>query len=278
MKLDYLNAINLRRWESGELIYEDIVYSFVRLSEDILDSRIPLSEKKEALRRLRHGGGTPSCGVKISIYTACWRRGEDSKIFSMRLIAANWKMHKTVSETEEYILRFLELLGDVSDREVLLCPPFTALHRAGELLRDTPVRLGAQNCHYEKSGAFTGEVSPVMLREIGCSFVIVGHSERRHIFGENDELINRKLVACLEEGLRPILCVGEKLEEREAGMTFKVVETQLRLALSGIEEHTDRIDIAYEPVWAIGTGVPATPEDAVSVHRFIGEIQTPAIS
>ncbi|HHJ63512.1 MAG TPA: triose-phosphate isomerase [Aquifex aeolicus] len=190
----------------------------------------------------------------------------------MRLIAANWKMHKTVSETEDYIRRFLELLGDVPDREVLLCPPFTALHRAGELLRETPVRLGAQNCHYEKSGAFTGEVSPVMLREVGCSYVIVGHSERRHIFGENDELINRKLVACLEEGLRPILCVGEKLEEREAGMTFKVVETQLRLALSGIEEHTDRIDVAYEPVWAIGTGVPATPEDAVSVHRFIGEI------
>ncbi len=190
----------------------------------------------------------------------------------MRLIAANWKMNKTVSETEAYIGSFLKLVEGVKDREILLCPPFTALLRAGELLAGSPVKLGAQNCYYEKSGAFTGEISPPMLRELGCEYVIIGHSERRHIFGESDELINRKLIACLEEGLRPILCVGEKLEERSAGMTFKVVETQLRLALSGIEEHTDRIDIAYEPVWAIGTGVPATPEDAVSVHRFIGEI------
>ena len=111
-----------------------------------------------------------------------------------------------------------------------------------------------------------------MLIELGCEYVIVGHSERRHLFGETDESINKKLVACLERGIRPILCVGEKLEDREAGMTFKVIETQLRLALSGLESHADGIDIAYEPVWAIGSGMPATPEDAVMVHRFIKDV------
>ena len=190
----------------------------------------------------------------------------------MRLIAGNWKMHKTVRETEGYINRFRELTGAYEDREVLLCPPFTSLHTASGLLKDTQIRLGAQNCHYEKQGAFTGEVSLPMLKELGCDYVIVGHSERRHIFGEDDELINRKLTACLEEGIRPILCVGEKLEDREAGLTEKVIETQIRLALTRLEEHTDSIDIAYEPVWAIGTGVPATPEDAVKVHRFIREL------
>ncbi len=190
----------------------------------------------------------------------------------MRLIAGNWKMHKTVRETEEYIKRFRELMETFEDREVLLCPPFTSLHPASGLLKGTQIKLGAQNCHYEKEGAFTGEVSLPMLKEIGCEYVIVGHSERRHIFGEDDELINRKLTACLEEGIRPILCVGEKLEDREAGLTEKLIETQIRLALTRLEEHTDSIDIAYEPVWAIGTGVPATPEDAVKVHRFIREL------
>ncbi len=190
----------------------------------------------------------------------------------MRLIAANWKMHKTVSETEEYIRAFLRLVEHPESREILICPPFTSLYVAGKLLEGSGVKLGAQNCHYEEKGAFTGEVSIPMLKEVGCEYVIVGHSERRHLFCEDDELINRKLVACLEEGIRPILCVGEKLEDREAGMTFKVIETQIKLALSGIEKYTDSLDIAYEPVWAIGTGVPATPEDAVSVHRFIKEL------
>ena len=190
----------------------------------------------------------------------------------MRLIAANWKMHKTVSETEEYIRAFLKLVEHPESREILICPPFTSLYVAGKLLEGSGVKLGAQNCHHEEKGAFTGEVSIPMLKEVGCEYVIVGHSERRHLFCEDDELINRKLVACLERGIRPILCVGEKLEDREAGMTFKVIETQIKLALSGIEKYTDSLDIAYEPVWAIGTGVPATPEDAVSVHRFIKEL------
>lgn len=190
----------------------------------------------------------------------------------MRLIAANWKMHKTPSETEKYIKNFLPILPDLRDREVLLCPPFPSLSVAKELLKDSGIKLGAQNCHWEEKGAFTGEVSLPMLIELGCEYVIVGHSERRHLFGETDESINKKLVACLERGIRPILCVGEKLEDREAGMTFKVIETQLRLALSGLESHTDGIDIAYEPVWAIGSGMPATPEDAVMVHRFIKDV------
>ena len=190
----------------------------------------------------------------------------------MRLIAANWKMHKTVGETEEYIRAFLRLVEHPESREILICPPFTSLYVAGKLLEGSGVKLGAQNCHHEEKGAFTGEVSIPMLKDVGCEYVIVGHSERRHLFCEDDELINRKLVACLEEGIRPILCVGEKLEDREASMTFKVIETQIKLALSGIEKYTDSLDIAYEPVWAIGTGVPATPEDAVSVHRFIKEL------
>ncbi len=190
----------------------------------------------------------------------------------MRIVAGNWKMHKTVSETESYIREFLRLVEHPEGREILLCPPFTSLYTAGQLLKGSGVKLGAQNCHYEKEGAFTGEVSITMLKELGCEYVILGHSERRHIFGEDDELINRKVIACLEEGIRPILCVGERLEDREAGMTFKVVETQIRLALSGVESHTDEVDIAYEPVWAIGTGVAATVEDVVSVHRFIKEL------
>ncbi len=190
----------------------------------------------------------------------------------MRLIAANWKMNKGIHEAQEYIRKLLSLLKTTEDREILICPPFTALCELKNLLKETPIKLGAQNCYYKKSGAFTGEISPPMLKELNCEYIIVGHSERRHIFGEDDELINKKLIACLEEGLRPILCVGERLEERSAGMTFKVIETQLRLALSGIEDYTDSIDIAYEPVWAIGTGVPATPEDAVSVHRFIKDL------
>ncbi len=190
----------------------------------------------------------------------------------MRLIAANWKMNKTPGETKDYIKKFLPLVSDLRDREILICPPFTSIPASAEFLKGTSIKLGAQNCYFEDSGAYTGEISIPMLLELGCEYVIVGHSERRHIFGEDDELINKKLIACIEKGIRPILCVGERLEDREAGMTEKVVETQLRIALSRLENHTDSIDIAYEPVWAIGTGVPATPEDAQKVHRFIREM------
>lgn len=181
-------------------------------------------------------------------------------------------MNKTTKDTREYINKFLPLVEGVKDREIVLFPPFTSLCVAKELLENTNVKLGAQNCHYEDKGAFTGEVSLDMLVDLDVSYVIVGHSERRWIFGESDELINRKVVACLKKGVRPILCVGERLEEREANLTFKVVETQIRLALSGVEEYVDQIDIAYEPVWAIGSGNPATPEDAQVVHRFIKDL------
>jgi triosephosphate isomerase len=189
----------------------------------------------------------------------------------MKLIAGNWKMNKTPSQTREYITRFLELVRDVKNTEILLCPPFTSLCVAGEMLKDSHIKLGAQNCHYEEKGAFTGEISLSMLKELGVSYVIVGHSERRWLFGETDEMINKKVIACLEKGIRPILCVGEKIEDRNAGMTLKVVESQLKLGLSGLEDLAGKIDIAYEPVWAIGTGTPATPEDAQFVHRFIKE-------
>ncbi len=160
----------------------------------------------------------------------------------------------------------------IKDVEILVCPPFTSLCVAKEMLEGSNVKLGAQNCYHEQKGAFTGEVSLDMLKELGVSYVIVGHSERRWIFGETDELINKKVIACLEKDIRPILCVGEKIEEREAGMTLKVIESQLKLALSGLDDVSNRIDIAYEPVWAIGSGNPATPEDAQLVHRFIKDL------
>lgn len=190
----------------------------------------------------------------------------------MKLIAANWKMNLTPSQTKEYFEKFLPLVEGIKDREILICPPFTSLCVANEILKDKWVKLGAQNFHYEAKGAYTGEISLIMLKEFDISYVIVGHSERRWIFGESDELINKKLTAALQYGIRPILCVGERIEEREAGLTFKVVETQIRLALSGLEAYTDSLDIAYEPVWAIGTGNPATPEDAQLVHAFIKEL------
>jgi len=185
------------------------------------------------------------------------------------LIAGNWKMNKTPSETVEYFERFLPLVKGIDSVEILICPPYVDIPAAVEKTKGSNVKIGAQNCYYEKSGAFTGEISPVMLKEAGCSYVILGHSERRHIFGESNELINKKVLSALEEGLRVILCVGETLEERESGLTFTVVESQLKLGLSGAENYFERIEIAYEPVWAIGTGVAAKPEDAEEVHQFI---------
>ncbi len=187
------------------------------------------------------------------------------------LIAGNWKMHKTPSQTVEYFRAFKPMVEGIDEVEILIFPPFIDIPTAVSESRGSNIKIGAQNCYFEKEGAFTGEISPVMLREAGCEYVILGHSERRHIFGETDELINKKVISALEEGLRVILCVGETLQERESGLTFTVVETQLRLGLSGIGDKLDRIDIAYEPVWAIGTGVAAKPEDAEEVHRFIYE-------
>ncbi len=188
------------------------------------------------------------------------------------LIAGNWKMHKTPTETVEYFKEFLPLVNEVNNVEVLICPPFIDIPAAVKTTEGSNIQIGAQNCYFEKEGAFTGEISPVMLKAAGCKYVILGHSERRHIFGESNELINKKVISALEEGLKVILCVGETLEERESGLTFTVIESQLRLGLSGVENFLDRIEIAYEPVWAIGTGVAAKPEDAEEVHKFIYQI------
>ncbi len=178
-------------------------------------------------------------------------------------------MHKTLSEAEELVLAIKEHLPR-TEYEVVVCPPFTALERVKKVLEGTPIRLGAQNMYFEEKGAFTGEISPVMLKDIGVEYVIIGHSERRHIFGETDEMISKKVLKALEHNLIPILCVGEKLDEREDGKTEVVVERQLMSAVGNLDPADIRkVVIAYEPVWAIGTGRNATPQQAQEVHKFI---------
>ncbi|MFQ5521618.1 MAG: triose-phosphate isomerase [Candidatus Methylomirabilia bacterium] len=185
------------------------------------------------------------------------------------LVVANWKMHGTLAEARALAGTVRDGLKRLRGVEVVLCPPFTALSQVAELLASSPIGLGAQNCHWEGSGAFTGEVSPSMLTELGCRLVILGHSERRQQ-GERDELINRKVRAALAHGLTPLLCVGETAEERNQGLTFQVVEGQLRGGLTGCApEAISRCLVAYEPVWAIGTGVNATPGQAVEVHGYL---------
>ena len=184
------------------------------------------------------------------------------------LIAGNWKMHKTPSESIDFVKNLLERMGNYEDREVLVCPPYTSLYPVSNIVKDTPLLLGAQNVFYEEKGAFTGEISPLMLKEIGVEFVICGHSERRNIFGETDEMINKKIKKVVEFGMKPIFCIGEKLEEREKEETFEVIKKQLEKGLSGFKE-IEKLTIAYEPVWAIGTGKNATPEQAEEVHLFI---------
>jgi triosephosphate isomerase len=184
------------------------------------------------------------------------------------LIAGNWKMHTTVSEALALVDGVLGRITRSDDREVLVCPPFTALHAVGERLRGTGLALGAQDVHHEAKGAYTGAIAPGMLRDVGCRYVIVGHSERRQIFGEDDAAINRKVRAVLAAGMRPILCVGETITQREAGDAASVVVGQVRAGLADIAT-TDALVIAYEPVWAIGTGVTATPADAQQMHAAI---------
>ncbi|HNP69694.1 MAG TPA: triose-phosphate isomerase [Kouleothrix sp.] len=186
------------------------------------------------------------------------------------LLAGNWKMYKTIGEAVDLVEALLRDLGDTSDREVLVCPPYTALHALSSLLQETPIALGAQDVYPEPQGAFTGAIAPGMLADVGCRYVIVGHSERRHVFGEGDALINRKLHAVLGSGLRPILCVGETKPQRDAGEAEAVVVSQVRAGLAGVEAGAlGNCVIAYEPVWAIGTGDTATPADAQAMHATI---------
>lgn len=186
------------------------------------------------------------------------------------VVAANWKMYKTVSEAKEFVTKFLPKVSNVSDREIIIGAPFTVLHLCGDLLRDSNVKLSAQNMYTEEKGAFTGEISPVMLKDVGCSYVILGHSERRKYFNETDEFVNKKVLVALKYGLVPIVCIGETLEERESGKTLKVIEKQVKCSLAGLSDSdAERIIVAYEPVWAIGTGKNATPQQAQEVHEFI---------
>ena len=187
------------------------------------------------------------------------------------LIAGNWKMYKMVAEAVALAQDIRAGLAlPLKDRDVLVAPPFTALAAVAEALRGSRVWLGAQDMHWEREGAFTGEVSPVMLKDVGCSHVILGHSERRHIFGESDDVVARKTRAAVDNGLVPILCVGETLPERESGRTLEVVERQLERALRALTpDEAGQIVVAYEPVWAIGTGRTATPDQAQEVHASI---------
>jgi len=179
------------------------------------------------------------------------------------IVAANWKMHKTVTEAEAYFRKLLALVPESPGVELVVFPSATALHVAARELEGSSIAWGAQNAHPEPQGAFTGEVSVVQVTDLGASYLICGHSERRHIFGEDDAFVAAKVKAALKAGLIPILCVGETLEQREGGQAWTVVERQLSAALSGIELPTpEKLVIAYEPVWAIGTGVPARPQDA----------------
>ena len=182
-------------------------------------------------------------------------------------------MHKTISEAKKFVSLLLNELVDIESFEIVVCPPFTALSEVGDMLRGRNIKLGSQNVFFEKEGAFTGEISPIMLKEVGVEYVIVGHSERRRIFKEDDELINKKIKAVIENGMTPIFCVGETLEERKKGLTFCVVEKQVREGFNELsKEDALKVVIAYEPVWAIGTGVVATPDQAQEVHCFIRKL------
>lgn len=189
------------------------------------------------------------------------------------IIAGNWKMFNTITEALELANGIKRELFDLEDIDIVICPPFTALSEVEEVVRDSNIALGAQDLHWEREGAWTGEVSAGMLKDIGCSYVIIGHSERRQFFGETDETVNKKLKAALKEGLSPIVCVGERIEERRNDKTTAVVQRQIEGALQEISaEDVEKLIFAYEPVWAIGTGINATPEQAQEVHIFIRKL------
>jgi triosephosphate isomerase len=185
-------------------------------------------------------------------------------------VAGNWKMNTTATEAEQLVFEMLEKLDRIEGVEKVLCPPFVSLVAVNMMLRGSSIKLGAQNMHFETKGAYTGEISPLMLSEL-CEFVILGHSERRWYFGETDEIVNKKIRAALANKLKPILCVGERLAENEAGKTEEVVKKQVTAALNGIEPVHDLV-IAYEPVWAIGTGKAASGKQAAATIQFIRDV------
>lgn len=185
-------------------------------------------------------------------------------------LAGNWKMHKTIPEAVEMVKALKEESPQLTDAELVVIPPYTMLSEVKKVIEGSTIQLGAQNIFWEEKGAFTGEVSPPMLKDAGCQYVTIGHSERRQYFGETNETVNKKIKAALAHELTPIMCIGESLEEREKGNTMDKVETQMNSGLEGLgKDEIRRIVIAYEPIWAIGTGVTATPSQAEEVHSFI---------
>jgi triosephosphate isomerase len=197
-------------------------------------------------------------------------RGKEEKV-ARTVIAGNWKMHKTIGEAVEFVSNLRETLADQADLpEIIVAPPFTALHAVSAVISGSSIALAAQNIHEADKGAFTGEISGFMAKEAGCSHVIIGHSERRTLFGETNERISRKLATALAAGLNPIFCVGETLPEREENRIEEVIEKQLKEGLNNLDDSDiSRILVAYEPVWAIGTGKTASPAQAQEVHGFI---------
>jgi len=191
-----------------------------------------------------------------------------------KVIAGNWKMNNDLNDSKDLISNLLAGLKNLTvNCEVIVCPPFTSLSEASTMIKGSKIKLGAQNLHQEEDGAFTGEVSAKMLLGAGCEFVIIGHSERRNIFMESDELLNKKIRRAIKNNLKPIFCVGELLEEREKNITEKVIESQVLKGLDGFSvEELKNLIIAYEPVWAIGTGKTATPQQAEEVHLFIRKL------
>ncbi len=186
------------------------------------------------------------------------------------MIAGNWKMNKTVAEGVDLVRKLSYATNNITSLDILVCPTFTALKSVSEAIKGTNIKLGAQNMFWEESGAYTGEISPLMIKDVGCEYVIIGHSERREYFGETEETVNKRLKSALSYSLKPILCIGEKLAERESGATERVLETQIVGALDGFSAvEMEQIIIAYEPIWAIGTGKTATPEIADSTQKFI---------
>jgi triosephosphate isomerase (TIM) len=192
------------------------------------------------------------------------------------ILAGNWKMNKTIAEARDLATKLIPLVSGARDREIVLAPTFTALQTVGEAIKGTNISLAAQNLFWEDKGAFTGEISAEMLLDLGCKYVIIGHSERRQYFGETDETVNKRVRQALNKGLLPIVCVGEMLSEREAGKANEVIDRQITGALKGVSAaEMKKIVTAYEPVWAIGTGKTATPEQANEIHAFIrGKIKS----
>jgi triosephosphate isomerase (TIM) len=190
-----------------------------------------------------------------------------------KVIAGNWKMYKSQGEAKTFAIEFKDLVTDIKDREIVICPPSVHISTLVEAFAGSPVKIGGQNLFWEDEGAYTAEISGPMLKSVGASHVIIGHSERRQYFNETDETVNKRLFAALKSGLMPIVCIGETLKQRESGSTFNVIDTQVKNGLKGLAGgDVFRLVVAYEPVWAIGTGKTATPEIAQEVHAYIRSI------